>query len=89
MRSVSAEESRCRSDGDATVCRLDVGLDDLAGRVFAPAAAARDGELALNLVERVGAAIHDLADLAITDGMADADVHGSQDRSAVKQCAAI
>jgi len=39
-------------------------------------AAVCDGEAGLNVIERAGAAIHALADLAVADGVAEANVHG-------------
>lgn len=54
---------------------LDVGFDDLPGRVLASTAARGDREIGLHLAERAGATIHDFADLPIADCMAHADIH--------------
>jgi hypothetical protein len=45
-------------------------LNHFSRRILAPATAAGDGQLQLHFVQRAGAAIHDFADLAITDGIA-------------------
>ena len=50
-------------------------IDHLFGDIFTAAAATGDGQVSLNFVQRRGPAIHDVADLAITDGMTNADVH--------------
>jgi len=53
-----------------------MSLNNFSRRIFASAATARDRQLQLHFVERAGTAIHDFADLAITDGIAQANVHG-------------
>lgn len=57
--------------------------DDLAGGVFAAAAAAPDGKLALNFEQRARTVIHSLTDLAITHCVADAHVHFKAPHSTV------
>ena len=52
-----------------------VVVDDFAGAVFALTAAVGDRKVRLDRVQRVGAAIHDFANLAIADPIAEADVH--------------
>jgi hypothetical protein len=52
-------------------------LNNFSRRIFASTAAAGDGQLQLHFVQRSGALIHDFADLAITDGIAQANVHGA------------
>ena len=50
-------------------------VDDLAGAVFALAAAVRYRQVGLDGVQRIGATIHNFANLAIADPIAEADVH--------------
>jgi uncharacterized membrane protein len=52
-------------------------VDDFAGAVFALAAAVRDRQVSLDGVQRIGATIHNFANLAIADSIAEADVHSS------------
>ena len=52
-------------------------LNNFSRRIFASTAAAGDWQLHLYFVERSGALIHDFADLAIADGIAQANVHGA------------
>ena len=52
-------------------------LNNFSRRILASTAAARDGQLLLDFVERSGAPIHDFADLAIADGIAQANVHSA------------
>ena len=54
-----------------------MSLNNFSRRIFASAAAAGDRQLQLHFVQRTGAAIYDFADLAITDGITEADVHGA------------
>jgi hypothetical protein len=55
--------------------------DDLASAVFTLAAAVGDREVRLDRAQGIGAAIYDLANLAITDTVTQADVHlGLQSR---------
>jgi hypothetical protein len=51
--------------------------DDLAGGVFAPAAAAADGKLALHFEQGARAVVDGIANLTVTYCVADAHVHGS------------
>jgi hypothetical protein len=53
-----------------------VRIDDLAGRVFACAAAAGDWKVSLHFAQRLSTAVDNLADLTITDGATNTDVHG-------------
>jgi len=53
----------------------DLLVDDLAGGLFAAAAAAADGQATLYVEERRRPTLDLLANIAIGDGMADADVH--------------
>ncbi len=53
-----------------------MSLNNFSRRILASTAAAGDGQLQLDFVQRAGAAVHDFADLAIADGIAQADVHG-------------
>ena len=53
-----------------------MSLNNFSRRIFALAAAARDWKVLLYFRERLGTAVDDLADLAIADGAAEADVHG-------------
>lgn len=50
-------------------------IDDFAGGVFAGAATAGHRQICLNFAEGFGTPIHDLADLTIANGSADANVH--------------
>jgi hypothetical protein len=52
-------------------------LNNFSRRILASAAAAGDRQLQLYFVQRSGALIHDFADLAIADGIAQANVHGA------------
>lgn len=52
-----------------------MGFDHGASRVFASTAATRDRQMRLHFIERRRPAVHDFADLAVADGMAEADVH--------------
>ena len=52
-------------------------LNNFSRRILASAAAAGDWQLQLYFVKRGGAFIHDFADLAIADGIAQANVHGA------------
>jgi hypothetical protein len=51
-------------------------LNHFSRRIFASTAAAGDRQAHLNFEQRRGALIHGLPDLAVTDGMAHANVHG-------------
>jgi hypothetical protein len=53
-------------------------VDDLACAVFALTAAIGHWQVRLDRTQRVRAAIHDLANLAITDSVTQADVHLAQ-----------
>jgi hypothetical protein len=53
-----------------------MSLNNFSRRIFASTAAAGDRQLHLHFVQRRGAPIHDFADLAIADGIAQANVHG-------------
>jgi hypothetical protein len=55
-------------------------VNDLASRFLAAAAAAADRQTALNVKERRRPTLDLLANIAIGDGMADADVHGKSSR---------
>ena len=70
-----ADYAAAKSARSLTRGRRTLLVDDLARRVFAGAATARDGEVRLDLAKRFCAAIDDFADLAIADGSADANVH--------------
>jgi hypothetical protein len=52
-------------------------LNNFSRRILAPTAATGDRQLLLDFVQRSGASIHDFADLAIADGIAQANVHGA------------
>jgi hypothetical protein len=54
-----------------------MSLNNFSRRILASTAAAGDRQLQLYFVERCGAPIHDFADLAIADGIAQANVHGA------------
>jgi hypothetical protein len=51
-------------------------MDELSCNVLAGSTAACDGKKRFYVVERLRSAIHDFADLAITDCAADTNVHG-------------
>lgn len=53
-----------------------MAFDDFLRGVFAAATAVGDGEIALDFRQRAGAAIHDFANLTITDSVTETDVHG-------------
>ena len=53
-----------------------MSLDHFLSGVFATTAAVRDGQVGLDLGQAFGPAVHDLANLSITDPVAQADVHG-------------
>src|SRR5690349_9454506 len=53
-----------------------MSLNNFSRRIFALAAATRDRKVPLHFRERLGPAVDDLADLAIADGAAKADIHG-------------
>jgi len=74
---ITARISGWRSGGTRTISRFDMSLNHFSRRILASAAAAGDGQLLLHFVQRAGAAIHDFANLAITDGIAQANVHGA------------
>ena len=63
------------SGGGALSPTLEMFGDDLAGGVFAAAAAAPDGKLALHLEQGPGATIYGLTNLTVTHCVADAHVH--------------
>jgi hypothetical protein len=63
--------------GTAAGSAGDLLVDNLASRVFAAAAAAADRQVTLYVEERRRPTLDFLANIAIGDGMADADVHGS------------
>jgi hypothetical protein len=77
FRMRTTDSSRCRnlSRGVALRAGQQVFGDDLPRGVFAAAAAAADGQLALHIEKRAGAMIDRFADLTIADCMADAYVH--------------
>jgi len=50
--------------------------DYLAGGVFTATAAGTNGKLALNFEQRARTVIDGIADLTVTDGVANANVHG-------------
>jgi hypothetical protein len=52
-------------------------LNNFSRRILASTAAAGDRQLQLHFIERSGAPIHDFADLTITDGIAQTNVHGA------------
>jgi hypothetical protein len=52
-------------------------LNHFSRRIFAAAAAAGDWQAHLDVEQRRRTLIDSLADLAVADGMAQADVHGS------------
>jgi hypothetical protein len=54
-----------------------MSLNNFSRRILASPAAAGDWQLLLHFVQRCGASIHDFADLAIADGIAQANVHGA------------
>jgi hypothetical protein len=64
--------SSCR---DRRTGRGDLASNDFLGSVFTATAAAGDREVALNFRQRTGTAIHDFADLTITDAIAKTNVH--------------
>jgi hypothetical protein len=53
-----------------------MSLNNFSRRIFASTAAAGDWQLQLYFVQRAGASIHNFSDLAIADGIAQANVHG-------------
>ena len=55
-----------------------MSLNNFSRGLFATAAATGDRQMPLHLGKRPGAAVDDLADLAIADGMTQANVHGSK-----------
>lgn len=59
-----------------------MSLNNFSRRILATAAATGDWQLQLHFVQRTGATIDDFADLAIADGIAQANVHGAQDLEA-------
>lgn len=59
-------------------------FDDFLRGVLAAAAAVRHREVALDFRQRACTTIHDFADLAITDSVAETDVHGES--SPAKMC---
>ena len=65
------------SGGGALSPTLEMLGDDLAGGVFAAAAAAPDGKLALHFEQGARAMIDGIANLTVTYCVADAYVHGS------------
>src|SRR5580704_554395 len=65
------------SGGGALSPILEMFGDDFAGGVFAAAAAAPDGKLALHFEQGARAMIDGIANLTVTDCVADAHVHGS------------
>ena len=65
------------SGGGALSPTLEMLGDDLAGGVFAAAAAAADGKLALHFEQGARAMVDGIADLTVTYCVADAHVHGS------------
>jgi hypothetical protein len=69
------------SGGDRCAGRGDLASDDFLCSVFTATAATGDREVALNFRQRTGTAVHDFADLTITDAIAETDVHvfGSAD----------
>jgi hypothetical protein len=71
------ENTRLLSGGAGPIRGFDMVLNNFSRRIFASTAAARDRQLQLYLVQRSGTAIHDFTDLAIADGIAQANVHGA------------
>jgi hypothetical protein len=63
------------SGSDRRASRGDLASDDFLCGVFTAPAAAGDREVALNFRQGTGAAVHDFADLAITDAIAKTNVH--------------
>jgi hypothetical protein len=55
--------------------RFEMGVNHFARRVFARAAAIRDWESRLNIIQARGTAIQALPNLAITDSVAQTNVH--------------
>jgi hypothetical protein len=72
------ENTRAVSGGNGTIRRFDMRLNHFSRRILASTAAAGDGQAHLDFQQRRGALIDGFADLAIADGMAHADVHGSR-----------
>ncbi len=70
------ENTRAWLGGSGTIRRFDMRLNHFSRRIFAPAAAAGDGQAHLDFEQRCSALIHGFADLAIADGIAHANVHG-------------
>lgn len=68
--------------GDATLCGdwpaggFLLAIDDFAGGLFATPAAIRHRKVGLYFPKRIRSTIHDFADLAVADPIAQADVHG-------------
>ena len=62
-------------------CAGDLLVNDLPSGIFAAAAAATDRQTALHVEERRRPALDLFANIAIGDGMADADVHGKSSRN--------
>jgi hypothetical protein len=73
-----AETTAPSSGGDGAGGGDPVVVDDLAGAVFTLAAAIGHGQVGLDSAQRIRATIYDLANLAITDSVTQADVHLAQ-----------
>ncbi len=65
------------SGSDRPLHGLDLAGDHFVCGVFASTAAVGDGQIALHLRQRTGAAIDDFPDLAVTDAVAKTDVHAT------------
>jgi hypothetical protein len=70
--------------GDGFVLAPGERADDFPRGFLAAATAIRDGQVGLDLIEGGGAASDDFAQLAIGDGVADADVHGGRQGRVVR-----
>jgi hypothetical protein len=69
---------RLESSGNGTIRRFDMRLNHFSRRFFATAAAAGDRQTHLYFEQRTGALIDSISDLAIADGVTQADVHGGR-----------
>jgi hypothetical protein len=70
------ENTRDCSGGNGTIRRFDMRLNHFSRRIFASTATAGDRQAHLDIEQRRRALIDSLADLAVADGMTQADVHG-------------
>ena len=70
------ENTRLELGGDGPIRGFDMSLNNFSRRIFAATTAAGDRQVSLYFAKRRGTTIHDFADLAIADGMAQTDVHG-------------